>query len=350
MATAQAAKPERTIVVCGIPDGLLGEDIMADILMIHFQKSKNKGGDVEEVAYPTTTKGVAYITFEDKRVAENVLRRGEHKLEDKRLDKGYPLKVSPYGQSVFTCVTCILSLSPLGEKYNLEDLVQELKKNLPNLSFGPLLPDGHIHVQGPFSAVRSLQDKLVSKAKHLVLEQNVRKKERGPGWSGLSSEPGANFVSDTNEEIRTVVVDTDIYHYMEKFKKKVCQRVLGKYGVSSHASTDGEVTIIHLCRDSTKPGPSQVEDARNAIERLSAELHGSLRKERLSQKELTRVERKKQEQACELVSALFPNVLIRPYSTHIDVIGSSSDIYEFTQEFLQRMNKMTQNSQKEPWR
>lgn len=66
-ATAQPAKPERTIVVCGVPDGLLNDDIMADILMIHFQKSKNKGGDVEDVAYPTATRGVAYVTFEEKR-------------------------------------------------------------------------------------------------------------------------------------------------------------------------------------------------------------------------------------------------------------------------------------------
>lgn len=62
----QAAKSARTIVISGVPDGVLNNDVMSDILVIHFQKAKNNGGDVEEVKYPTTEKGVAYITFEDQ--------------------------------------------------------------------------------------------------------------------------------------------------------------------------------------------------------------------------------------------------------------------------------------------
>lgn len=65
-ATGQAAKSARTVVITGIPDGLLHNDVMTDILMIHFQMSKNNGGDVEEVTYPTVRKGVAYVTFEDQ--------------------------------------------------------------------------------------------------------------------------------------------------------------------------------------------------------------------------------------------------------------------------------------------
>lgn len=65
-ATGRAPKPARTVVVSGVPDGLLHDEVMADILMIHFQMSKNNGGDVEEVLYPTMNKGVAYVTFEDQ--------------------------------------------------------------------------------------------------------------------------------------------------------------------------------------------------------------------------------------------------------------------------------------------
>lgn len=65
-ATGRAAKAARTVVVAGVPDGLLHDEVMADILVIHFQMSKNNGGDVEEVTYPTTNKGVAYVTFEDQ--------------------------------------------------------------------------------------------------------------------------------------------------------------------------------------------------------------------------------------------------------------------------------------------
>ncbi|NWI08493.1 RBM43 protein, partial [Crypturellus soui] len=90
----RAAKSARTVAVSGVPDGLLDEDVMADILQIHFQMSRNNGGDVELVVYPTTEKGVAYVTFEDPEVVESVLKKAEHQLKDKRLPGYYPLKVT----------------------------------------------------------------------------------------------------------------------------------------------------------------------------------------------------------------------------------------------------------------
>ncbi|XP_062974700.1 RNA-binding protein 43 [Elgaria multicarinata webbii] len=354
MATAQAAKPERTIVVCGVPDGLLDDDIMADILMIHFQKAKNSGGDVEDVAYPTSTKGVAYVTFEDKWVAEEVLTKGEHSLEDKRLHRSYPLKVSLYGGSVFTCVTCTLNLSIFGEKYNLADLVQDLKKSLPRLSFGPLSPNGLITVQGPFSAIRILQDKLSLEIKHSLSEQHVKGRERvlvhkpamKPTSSGFSSEPRNNFVQSTSKEGQTVALDTDIYLYMKKFRDQLYQKCLEKHSVTSFESVDGELTTIYLSNDNTKPGPGQLERAKNTIEELLADLHCFLRKERLPLDGTTRTEKRKHEQACELVGTQYPKVLMIPYQTHIDIIGSSSDVYEFSQQ----VNKMAGNVPKQPWR
>ncbi|NXX12525.1 RBM43 protein, partial [Podargus strigoides] len=100
----KAAKSARTVVIAGIPDGLLHDDVMTDILMIHFQMSKNNGGDVEEVRYPATGKGVAYVTFEDQEVVESVLKKDEHRLEDKRLPKYYPLKVTRYSENVSSFV------------------------------------------------------------------------------------------------------------------------------------------------------------------------------------------------------------------------------------------------------
>ncbi|NWS72246.1 RBM43 protein, partial [Crotophaga sulcirostris] len=96
----KAVKSARTIVIAGIPDSLLCDDVMADILMIHFQMSKNNGGDVEEVVYPTRKKGVAYVTFEDQEVVDSVLKKDEHQLEDKRLSRCYLLKVTRYCENV----------------------------------------------------------------------------------------------------------------------------------------------------------------------------------------------------------------------------------------------------------
>ncbi|NXE56794.1 RBM43 protein, partial [Casuarius casuarius] len=104
----QAAKSGRTVVISGVPDGLLSNDVMNDLLVIHFQMAKNNGGDVEEVTYPTTEKGVAYVTFEDPEVVENVLKKDEHQLEDKRLSRYYPLKVTRYCENVSSFIIYLI--------------------------------------------------------------------------------------------------------------------------------------------------------------------------------------------------------------------------------------------------
>ncbi|NXS08021.1 RBM43 protein, partial [Neodrepanis coruscans] len=96
----RAAKPSRTVVIAGVPDGQVQDEVMADILTIHFQKSRNNGGDVEEVTYPTGRRGVAYVTFEDQEVVESVLRKDEHQLEDRRLSQPCPLRVTRYCEHV----------------------------------------------------------------------------------------------------------------------------------------------------------------------------------------------------------------------------------------------------------
>ncbi|NXY86103.1 RBM43 protein, partial [Alcedo cyanopectus] len=105
----RAGRSMRTVVIAGVPDGLLHDDVMADILVIHFQMSRNNGGDVEEITYPTRRKGVAYVTFEDQEVVESVLKKKEHHLQDKRLSKYYPLKVTRYSENVSTLITHLLA-------------------------------------------------------------------------------------------------------------------------------------------------------------------------------------------------------------------------------------------------
>ncbi|NXA61535.1 RBM43 protein, partial [Mohoua ochrocephala] len=106
----QAARSTRTIVIAGVPAGLLQDDVMADILTIHFQMSRNSGGDVEEVTYPTRHEGVAYVTFEDREVVESVLKKDQHLLQDKRLPKHYPLRVTRYCDNVSSSLIHLIVL------------------------------------------------------------------------------------------------------------------------------------------------------------------------------------------------------------------------------------------------
>ncbi|KFO73607.1 RNA-binding protein 43, partial [Cuculus canorus] len=333
-ATGQAAKSARTVVICGVPDGLLHDDIMADILMIHFQKSKNNGGDVEEVVYPTREKGVAYVTFEDKEVVESVVKKDEHQLEDKRLSRRYLLKVTRYCDNVFSSVTAVLNVSVFQDHFVLEDLIQELKRKSTALSFGPLQSNGHISVQGSFPAMQLLRDFLLLKAKSLSEKdkREERKSHERPKPRLQQHRLTAkmkNSVHDADGEKHMVVLDTDIYHYMKSFSPRT---LLMSDDVVISDVTDGDVTTVYIESGGSGSDAGQVLRVKEKIEQQSLKLHNTLRKERIYFEEHVRNEKQRYKWACESLKPRYPHVLIIPYDTHIDVIGNSSQVFEFTKE------------------
>ncbi|XP_040980199.1 RNA-binding protein 43 isoform X3 [Aquila chrysaetos chrysaetos] len=289
-ATAQAAKSARTVVITGVPDGLLHNDVMTDILMIHFQMLKNNGGDVEEVMYPTRRKGVAYVTFEDQEVVESVLKKDEHRLEDKRLSRYYPLKVTRYCENVFSSVTSVLDMSIFKDQFVLEDLIQEIKKKSTALSFGPLQSNGHISVQGSFPAIKLLRDFLLLKAKSLS-EKDKREESkthqrprRRLQQQRLTTET-SNFVDGADGEKQVVVLDTDIYHYMKYFFSRT---FLVNDNVVISDVTDGDITTVYIKNIGNRSDAGQVLKVKEKIENQSIKLHNTLRKERIYFQEHTR--------------------------------------------------------------
>ncbi|XP_062303658.1 RNA-binding protein 43-like isoform X2 [Osmerus eperlanus] len=81
----------RTVVVAGVPD-ILPSDRMADKLVIHFQSLRSNGGDVQNVLYPTISKGVAFVTFDNIADAERVIKK-EQSMRDEEFPKDYTLTV-----------------------------------------------------------------------------------------------------------------------------------------------------------------------------------------------------------------------------------------------------------------
>ncbi|XP_075008774.1 RNA-binding protein 43 isoform X1 [Calonectris borealis] len=344
MATGQAAKSARTVVIAGIPDGLLHDDVMTDILMIHFQMSKNNGGDVEEVTYPTMKKGVAYVTFEDQEVVERVLKKDEHRLEDKRLSRHYPLKVTRYCENVFSSVTSVLNMSIFKDQFVLEDLIQELKKKSTALSFGPLQSNGHISVQGSFPAIKLLRDFLLLKAKSLSEKdkredsKSHQRPKRRLQQHRLGTET-SNFVYDADGEKQAVVLDTDTYHYMKYFFPRI---FLVNDDVVISGITDGDITTVYIENAGSRSDAGQVLRVKEKIENQSIELHNTLRKERIYFVEHIRNEKQRYKWTCESLKPRYPYVLIIPYDTHIDVIGKSSEIFEFTKEVSNKIQSLFQ--------
>ncbi|XP_037253054.1 RNA-binding protein 43 [Falco rusticolus] len=344
MATGQAAKSARTVVITGVPDGLLHNDVMTDILIIHFQMSKNNGGDVEEVMYPTKKKGVAYVTFEDQEVVESVLKKDEHRLEDKRLSRYYPLKVTRYCENVFSSVTSVLNMSVFKDQFVLEDLIQEIKKKSTALHFGPLQSNGHISVQGSFPAIKLLRDFLLLKAKSLS-EKNKREESQSCQRRGrrlqqhrLTMEM-SNFVRDAEGEKQMVVLDTDIFHYM-----KYCfpRTFLVNDDVVISDITDGDITTVYIENAGSRSDVRQVLKVKEKIENKFIKLHNFLRKERIYFEEHTRNEKQRCKWACESLKPHYPYVLVIPYDTHIDVIGNAAEIFAFTKEVSKKIQSLFQ--------
>ncbi|NWV57731.1 RBM43 protein, partial [Daphoenositta chrysoptera] len=232
----------------------------------------------------------------------------------------------------FLSVTSILNVAVFRDHFVLEDLVEEMKKQSPALSFGPLRPDGQIAVQGPFPALRVLREFLLSKAKSLSEEDRREGKSHQRLRTKLQEHRGAtetrNSVRDAHEEKQVVVLDTDIYHYMRHLLPKIFQA----NDVVISGVTDGDITTVCIENAERKAGAAQGLKTKKKIEFYSVELQKILRKERICFKEHSIGEKQRYKQLCEGLKPRYPGVVIFPYDTHIDVVGASADVFAFTEQ------------------
>ncbi|XP_035623614.2 uncharacterized protein LOC118380745 isoform X1 [Oncorhynchus keta] len=156
------SEENRTVVVSGVPD-TLSSSRMADKLVIHFQSSRSHGGDVENIKYPTSFKGVAFVTFENTRDAEMVIRK--QIMCDKEFPQDYPITVFRFTQDVLFYVNAEVDLSVCGDEEQQENVIQSLQSAHRSVRIC-LLPsqEGKASVEGPFSAIRDLREDLLQRA------------------------------------------------------------------------------------------------------------------------------------------------------------------------------------------
>ncbi|NWS19027.1 RBM43 protein, partial [Pachyramphus minor] len=233
---------------------------------------------------------------------------------------------------VFSSVTSVLNMSVFKDQFVLEDLMEEMKEQSRDLSFGPLQSDGRIVVQGSFPAIEVLRDFLLLKAKSLSEKDNREESKshqrlRRRLQEHKSTMEMRNFIPDGDREKQVVVLDKDIYHYMKCFFPWVFQ----EKNVVISAVTDGDITTV--CVESAgKADAGRVSSVKKKIEDQSIKLHSTLRKVRVSFKERTRDEKQGHKWVCERLKSSYPRVLVIPYDAHMEVIGFSSDIFRFTKE------------------
>ncbi|XP_040601268.1 LOW QUALITY PROTEIN: RNA-binding protein 43 [Mesocricetus auratus] len=322
---------ERTIVVSGLPVGLLKDQLIKR----YFQ---NEGGHVEEVIYPSRTKGVAYIIFKEKKVAQNIIRQRKYPLAAKP-----QLTISHFSEKVFNYVMAILDLSVFRTQIVLESLIMDLKKKIPTLNFSPLGPSGKISVQGSFVAIMKLKQALVSKAisplenhkRYAGERRNQNRQNPGgvPQRSKNSAAAPGTSVPKAARSRGTLVLDTDIFFYL-KHKCEFYELTLNKYHILCQERVDGDVTTICLQDAHGGSHPSHVRHVKELIEKWAQELHLELRKETLVLEGRGDREKRNIKRACEQLCYRYLRVLINLHSTHIDIIGPSSDTLLFKTELV----------------
>ncbi|NXW56434.1 RBM43 protein, partial [Eurystomus gularis] len=234
----------------------------------------------------------------------------------------------------FSSVTSVLNMSIFKDQFVLEDLIQEFKMKSTALSFGPLQSNGHIFVQGSFPAIELLRDFLLLKAKSLSEEdkREENKSHQRPRrrlqqcrlTSGMN-----NFVYDADGEKQMLVLDTDVYHYMKCFFPNA---LLVNDDVVISDVTDGDTTTLYIGSAGRRADAGWVLRVKEKIETQSIKLHNALRKERIFFEGHTRKEKERYKWVCGHLKPRYPSVLIVPHDTHIDVIGSSSEVFQFTKE------------------
>ncbi|NXL78583.1 RBM43 protein, partial [Leptocoma aspasia] len=232
----------------------------------------------------------------------------------------------------FLCVTSTLNMAVFRGHLALEDLLEEMKKQSPDLSFGPLQRDGQIAVQGSFPALRVLREFLLLKAKSLSEEDKREGKSHQRPRRKLQEHRGAtemrNSTRDAHREKQVLVLDTDIYLYMRCFHPKVFQA----NDVVISGVTDGDITTVCIESAGSKAGAAHGLRAKKMMENYTVELQKMLCKERICFKEHSRAEKQRYKQLWERLKPRYPQVLVTPYDTHIDVVGTSADVFKFTEE------------------
>ncbi|KAM7105792.1 RNA-binding protein 43 [Molossus nigricans] len=331
---------ERMIVVAGLPVGH-NDRSLTKLVKSHFQDIKNEGGVVEDVIYPTRTKGVAYVIFKEKKVAENVIRKKKHSLAEKV--GTIQLTVSHVSEKVFSSVNATLDLSVFLGQVVLESLVRDLKRKIPSLCFSPLEQNGRISVQGSFLAMKKLKESLLLKASSL-LEKDRSSISQGGKWNRQSPRSSLQRSSNALESPRssvpratrcgeTFVLDTDVFLYLKK-KKSCYESMLKRSNVLCQETVDGEITTICIKNARSGLPPNNEKLVKEFIEKCSHALYFELRKETFVLEGKKKREKRDIKLACEQLNPRYLQVLINFYETHIDILGPSSDIYLFKQEVM----------------
>ncbi|XP_077171219.1 uncharacterized protein LOC143826342 [Paroedura picta] len=340
-----------TVCVCGFPADLPPGRVI-DKLTIHFQRMRNGGGEIADVEFAPESPDCALVTFEEAAVAQRVLKTDKQVLAVG--GKSYPLRVGPYTpgldpNEVFVYVSMKIDY---GRVLGGKEILQSLCQHYRDVAFSFHPQETTCLAKGSFTELQAFSSELLrgfqsqprnstpgevsgpgrrspadkAACGHGSPLQSVPKspaEERSQGAARVGPPPRrakGNLAEDVS-----LVMDFDVYLYMRKFCQKELSGILLQHQVVMvDVSSDGIATLYLQTAARGPAGDTALASARLALSGLSQKLEASLRKEKISQRELGGSEGARE--LLGVLQNLCPRLLCHQDEEHLSLIGHRLDV------------------------
>ncbi|XP_072417651.1 uncharacterized protein [Chiloscyllium punctatum] len=385
----------RTIQVSDLPTGI-SKRTLEDKLMIHFLRSKNGGGEIIDIVFPSESATSALIVFEEAEVAQRVLNVGNHVLGI--AGKHYKLKVeSACSEIKVDQIICHISMTiDYGKLLGGKRLMKYLQKKYSNVQFIFDQKADKCNVAGNFSQIQELSgeihhllslkpnqtnsgfheaeqlqydhsensamghsDSIRKLARKLSIDSSVQEEFLElQSKNGVQGSDNDNVKRDVNfqqgREQHTgniedyiLMMDSDIYKYIQKFYKDSYENILCQYHVKVLDVTSEDITTLILqstpdCSDSKL----SVLQAHQDLSKLYQSFEFRLRKEQIYKNDITSNVSLLQT-ICASLQVQFPKINLSENENYLYLIGTSDDCSlakKYLQDCKEEFSAKSQNS------
>lgn len=381
---------DRAVRVSGLPTDM-DDDRLSDKLLILFLRERHGGGEITSVIINKDGPGSAIITFEDSRVARRVILHGQHVLQIDGMQ--YELIVTPHCEHLEPDMV-VLSMSVTIDCNQLllrRTTKRVLLESYPGIRFKDNTSEKWCRITGPYSQVQAALVQLLglttcqksedtrSKFDHAFsdgLYQHAVTKSQSPeaqlsqpyngsisieptysdptagdyrssphGYEKTSSglagedvdetETGAIALQLSNDPIMLdedlcLVMDADIFQYLQKNCGKEYQCILGQCGIEVlDITSEGVTTLFLQCETKVGEVDSDLKRLKSARSQISQLYHDSETKIcRVHLLKSTLPARDVLQMIIENLGVTLPKLLLNEDDQNIYLIGSYSDTSE----------------------
>lgn len=357
----------------GIPTDIPTERAK-DKLIIHFLRTRNGGGEVEDVQIFPGPPVYAIITFEEEKVVDRVLNIKHHVL--KINDKIYNLEVSKAPgkwelDEVFKRSSLSVNYKILPEK--LKNILKGLRETYKGVKFDFDEKSGNCEISGSYTKIQKLSQEIIknfelghgslkeeSKNTHSQTEFNqiTRKHSDVPVVSQVGDQTSSRLYASSKQGSfltrgettlakekslvsEPFVWDSDIFKYIQKMYSSQYRKILDEYNVEAVEESSEDITTIILQTLGDNGCMTNLRDAQIGLMELYQGFEQILRKEQIDKRPWNG-DKYFHRRLLKDVKTLFPALLCHENDQYIFLIGDGADVAQgkqyITDQLLQLNN------------